>query len=149
MKYLSPTALSNLVSFVLINLINLIYFPFYKNMAMFSCILFFSFWNWNWRFHEELILTLERCSMNQGLNDENLINGGGPGTSNKALRISLWNLKSDSHLPKKIFLFASMIAFKNDEKCFLSYLKNFFRSKIFKFLSWLFGHVEKTAWLER
>ena len=28
-------------------------------------------------------------------------------------------------------------------------LKEFFVLKIFKFISWLFGHVEKTAWLER
>ena len=28
-------------------------------------------------------------------------------------------------------------------------LKALFVLKIFKFLSWLFGHVEKTAWLER
>ena len=28
-------------------------------------------------------------------------------------------------------------------------LKPHFVLKIFKFLSWLFGHVEKTAWLER
>ena len=30
--------------------------------------------------------------------------------------------------------------------CFI--LKAPFILKIFKFLSWLFGHVEKTAWLE-
>ena len=28
-------------------------------------------------------------------------------------------------------------------------LKVFFVLKIFKFLSWLFGHIEKLAWLER
>ena len=27
-------------------------------------------------------------------------------------------------------------------------LKAYFVLKIFKFLSWLFGHVEKTAWLD-
>ena len=37
-------------------------------------------------------------------------------------------LKSDSHLPKKTFLFASM-PFKNDEKCFLFQLKSPFRSQ--------------------
>ena len=36
-------------------------------------------------------------------------------------------LKADSHLPKKIFLFVSMIAL--DEKCFLFHLKNYFRSQ--------------------
>ena len=39
--------------------------------------------------------------------------------------------------------------FKNDEKCFLFHLKSPFRSQVFKFLSWLFGHVEKTARLQR
>ena len=38
--------------------------------------------------------------------------------------------------------------FKNDENCFYYILKALFVLKIFKFLSWLFGHVEKTAWLE-
>ena len=28
-------------------------------------------------------------------------------------------------------------------------LKSHFVLKIFKYLSWVFGHVEKTAWLER
>ena len=28
-------------------------------------------------------------------------------------------------------------------------LKAHFVFKIFKFLSWIFGHAEKTAWLER
>ena len=35
---------------------------------------------------------------------------------------------------------------KND---FYFILKALFVLKIFKFLSWLFGHIEKTAWLER
>ena len=39
-------------------------------------------------------------------------------------------LKSDSHLPKKIFLFVSMIAL--DEKCFLFHLKSYFRSQNIK-----------------
>ena len=38
--------------------------------------------------------------------------------------------------------------FKNDEKYFYFILKAFFVLQIFKFLSWLFGHVGKTAWLE-
>ena len=37
-------------------------------------------------------------------------------------------LKLDSHLPNKL-LFASMTAFKNDEKCFLFHLKSSFRSQ--------------------
>ena len=66
-----------------------------------------------------------------------------------------WNGKEFSMLhylgpspSKKYFLFAplkSPLNFKNDEKCFLFFL---FVLKIFKFLSWLFGHIEKVAWLE-
>ena len=59
-------------------------------------------------------------------------------------------LKSDSHLPNKFFFFLlHWKAFKNDEKCFYFILKALLVLKIFKFSSWLFGHVEKTAWLER
>ena len=35
------------------------------------------------------------------------------------------------------------------KKAFYFTLKSLFVLKIFKFLSWLFGHVEKMAWLER
>ena len=53
-------------------------------------------------------------------------------------------LKSDSHLRKKFELFAWLkVLF------ILFHLKSFFVLKIFKFLSWLFGHVEKTDWLQR
>ena len=38
---------------------------------------------------------------------------------------------------------------KYNEKCFLFNLKNFFLPKIFKLLSRPFGHIEKTACLER
>ena len=38
--------------------------------------------------------------------------------------------------------------FKNDEKCFLFDFKSSFHSQEFRFLSWLFGHVEKLAQLE-
>ena len=37
----------------------------------------------------------------------------------------------------------------NDEKFFYFILKALFVLKLFKFLSWLFGHAGKTAWLER
>ena len=63
-------------------------------------------------------------------------------------------LKSGSHLPKKMFLFASIMMKndkndeKDDEKCFLFHVKALFVLKILRFLSWLFGHVEETAWLE-
>ena len=36
---------------------------------------FFGLWNWNWRFNVKLVHMVERCSMNQDLSDENLING--------------------------------------------------------------------------
>ena len=45
-------------------------------------------------------------------------------------------LKSDPHLPKRFaLLFAPIKALSN---------KALFILRIFKFLSWLFGHVEKT-----
>ena len=50
-------------------------------------------------------------------------------------------------LQKKIF--ASMIALKNDRNAFYFTLKALSVLKVFKFLSWLFGHGEKTARLER
>ena len=57
-------------------------------------------------------------------------------------------LKSD--LPEKFALFASMKAFvKMAKNPFYFILKAFFVLKMFKFLSWLFSHVEKTTWLER
>ena len=58
------------------------------------------------------------------------------------------SLKSDSHLPKKYYLL-QLQPFKNDENAFYFILKAIFVLKIFRFLSWLLGHVEKTAWLER
>ena len=50
------------------------------------------------------------------------------------------NLKSHSHLQKKLMVFPSLEAL---------ILKAYFVLKIFKFLSWLFGYVEKTAWLDK
>ena len=35
------------------------------------------------------------------------------------------------------------------ENAFYFILKDLFVLKMFKFLSWLFGHLEKKAWLER
>ena len=43
---------------------------------------------------------------------------------NTCLIISM--LKSGSHLPKKVVLFASMKALSNDEKCFSFPLESFF-----------------------
>ena len=50
-------------------------------------------------------------------------------------------LKSDSHLPKTIFLFAS----KMMKNAFFISSKALFILKIFKFLSWIFGHLEKSG----
>ena len=58
-------------------------------------------------------------------------------------------LKWDSHLPKKMFYLFQWKPFKNDQKMFFYFiLKALLVVKIFKFLSWLSGHAEKTAWLE-
>ena len=56
------------------------------------------------------------------------------------------------HSPSKIFFwFTSMIdsPSKMMKNAFYFILKALFVLKIFKFLSWLFGHVEKTTSLER
>ena len=44
---------------------------------------------------------------------------------------------------------AAKIPVKMMKSAFNFILKNLFVRKIFKFLSPLFGHVEKTSWLER
>ena len=46
---------------------------------------------------------------------------------NQAMKLG--QLKSDSHLANFFFIFALMIAFQNDEKCFLFHLKSSFRSQ--------------------
>ena len=57
------------------------------------------------------------------------------------------SLKSDSHLPKNVFLFARMIALQKWQKnAFYFILKALSVLKIFRFLSWHFGHAEKTTW---
>ena len=59
---------------------------------------------------------------------------------------SLNDLKSDSHLPKKVFIIClNDSPSKMMKKYFYFILKALFVLKIFKFLSWLFSHVEKTA----
>ena len=59
-------------------------------------------------------------------------------------------LKSDSHLLKKMcvsgLIESPLIMMKN---ALYFILKSLFLLKIFKFLSRLFGHAGKTAWLER
>ena len=71
-------------------------------------------------------------------------------------RLHIWkgewffSLTSGSHLPKKIFITSFNDSpskmMKND---FYFILKALSALKIFKFLSWLFGHVEKTASLAK
>ena len=58
-------------------------------------------------------------------------------------------LKSDSHLPKKVVLYGLMKAFKMMKNAFYSILKALFILKIFKFLSWRFGHVEKNGLIRK
>ena len=64
--------------------------------------------------------------------------------------LSILCLKSDSHLPN-FFLFICFndSPWKMTKNVFYFILKALFVLKIFKFLPWLFGHVEETAWLER
>ena len=60
------------------------------------------------------------------------------------------SLKSDSHLPKKtFFIWFNDSPSKMMKNAFYFISKALFVLKIFKFFSWLFGHVEKTALLER
>ena len=58
-------------------------------------------------------------------------------------------LKSGSQIPKKRVIYFIESPLKMLKNAFYFTLKALFVLKIFKFLSWLFGHVEKTAWLER
>ena len=54
--------------------------------------------------------------------------------------------KKSNHLSKKFVLFASLKAlYKMIKNAFHVILKALFVLKIFRFLSWLFDHVEKTA----
>ena len=58
-------------------------------------------------------------------------------------------LKSDSQPPKKCLICFNESLSKMMENLFYFVLKALFVLKIFNFLSWIFGHLEKTAWLER
>ena len=63
--------------------------------------------------------------------------------------ISFFALNSDSQPPKKfLFICFNDSPSKLKKNAFYFILKALYILKIFKFLSWLFGHVEKTAWLE-
>ena len=48
-----------------------------------------------------------------------------------------------------LFSLLQLKFFKKMKNAFYFILKAFFVFKIFKFLSWLLGHLEKTAWLEK
>ena len=68
----------------------------------------------------------------------------------KLLYLHLFPLKTDSHLAKKICIICfteSLLRMMENAFHFIS--KALFVLKIFKFLSWQFGHVRKNAWLER
>ena len=54
--------------------------------------------------------------------------------------------KTSRHTLMSDTTFGNWKPFTNDEKCFYVMLKALFVLKIFKFLSWLFGHVEK-GWI--
>ena len=60
---------------------------------------------------------------------------------------SMW--RSDSYFPKKICSLLHWKLFKKDKKCFFFILKTLLFLTVFKFFTWLFGHVEKAAWLQR
>ena len=62
------------------------------------------------------------------------------------LLLLVLNLNLDSTFKKFIFTWFSESLLKGI-KSVLIYLKS--SHKIFQFLSWLFGYVERTAWLER
>ena len=47
---------------------------------------------------------------------------------------------------KNLFYLLQWKPFKNDKKCILFHLKGLLDFKVFKFSSWIFGHVEETAW---
>ena len=79
------------------------------------------------------------------------------------IAVFLWNLQKFSEKEfanitnkvglspsKKICVISLMESpLKMIRNTFYFILKGLFVLKIFKFLSWLFGHVEKAAWLER
>ena len=67
-------------------------------------------------------------------------------TSFRLLKSSLKLLKSDSHFPREfLFIFFNESPLKIMKNAFYFILKALFVLRIFRFLSWHFGHVEKTA----
>ena len=64
-------------------------------------------------------------------------------------RINIFKLKLDSHLPKiSFYICFNDSPLKTMKNAFYFILKALSVLEIFKFLSWHFDHVEKTAWLE-
>ena len=59
------------------------------------------------------------------------------------------NLKSDSHLPKIYIICFNESPLKLMKNAFYFIFKAFLVPKIFKFLSWLFGHVEKNGFIRK
>ena len=57
-------------------------------------------------------------------------------------------LKLNSHLPKTFFIYLNDNLSRMMKNAFYFILKSLFVLKIFKVLSLLFGHLEKTVWLE-
>ena len=64
------------------------------------------------------------------------------------LGVAIETLKLDSHLPKICVVCFIETPLKMITNAFYFILKALLIFKKFKFLSWLFCHVEKTAWLE-
>ena len=60
---------------------------------------------------------------------------------------NMFALRVGLSLPKKIYVICFIESpLKMIENAFYFILKALFTPKIFNFFSWLFGHVEKTAW---
>ena len=67
----------------------------------------------------------------------------------KVRKLKAWS-EADSHLPKIICLICFIeTPLKMMKNAFYFILKALFVLKILKLLSWVFGHVEKRAWVER
>ena len=76
--------------------------------------------------------------------------GKSPSKKNGLICFNESPLKSGPHLPKKIlFICFNKSPLKMMKNAFYFIVKARFFLEIFKFLSWLFRHVEKTTWLER
>ena len=71
-------------------------------------------------------------------------------TPNKKCYFYVWNESRTLTFQKNLWHLLHWNPFKNDKKGFLFHLSSaLFVLKIFEFLSWLYGHVEKATWLER